>query len=193
MDAMRPFSRNGAAAILVVLAACTGSGAEGVAKTSQPVPHVTTVAPGAPRVVGGKEGLPAPLEVPAGWSYVTADPGPHFAGFVAATNPGALEGVRDGSKFGPVTGRGLEPDDAFVEVQILWPPPFDGGKPRPTLPRNLGPEHFTPGERFLGRASRAYTARGRDDGIYSIRYWIGPDADAATAAAAVELATSVRS
>lgn len=180
----------GAAVVLVIAAACTGSGSGDAVTTPKPDPHVTTA--GASTVVSGEAGLPTPIEVPAGWSYVTAAHSPHFAALVTATNPAALEDVRDGSRFGPVTGRGLEGDDAFVEIGITMPPHFDSRVAEPRFPRDLRPEHFEPAKRFLGRSSRVFEARGRDRIYYWIRFWIGPDADPDTAATALRLATSIR-
>lgn len=93
--------------------------------------------------------------------------------------------------FRGITGDDVSPPDVFVELHVSYPPPSGERDAEPAFPEVLRPEDFASGSDLLGRPVYELTGRGRDRGYYTIRYWIGPAADAADAEAAVELATSI--
>jgi hypothetical protein len=167
------------AAVFFLAVACTGSGGE------SPEPETIELLTDDPLT----------LTIPAGWSYVEFEPGGHFVGLAAASNPEPLEDVRDDRPdvegFRGISGDDVSPGDVFVELHVSYPPP--SGEPRhvAAFPRALRPRHFTAHSDLLGGPVYELTARGRDRGYYTVRYWVGPEADDADAEAAVELATSI--
>lgn len=112
--------------------------------------------------------------IPNDWPHVS-HPG-HNAelGLAAASREALVDEVVDGNAAHSISAdQDLRPDDVFVEVWASYQP-FVGIRKIGLLPKRFAPELFAPDESLLG--SQVYELKARGEGIYDIRYWIGPDA-----------------
>jgi hypothetical protein len=164
-------------AIVVALAVFVGSiGLTAVALRTR----ATT--PAGPGQIGRTITIPyanGSLTLPPGWYGVSAQ-GMNADILMATTNRDALEGLVTGCEpesrecgWKSLDVADLDATDAFVEVQGASIPKPPGG---PVLPSNLESARWTDQPGRFSEYVRQITGRGPQGGVFTIRWWVGPDA-----------------
>ena len=135
--------------------------------------------------------LPADLGrrvvLPSEWAYNLNSFG-HFSFFVTSSSEEVLEDLPIGGRgYRKIEEKDVEPEDAFVEVHVSYPSPsLDGPEPKPLPERIMLPSFRESGD-LLGAPLYQLEGQGCNDGAYTLRYWVGPEAPNQSATHASEI------
>jgi hypothetical protein len=116
--------------------------------------------------------------VPSSWAYFS-DSQDHSAVFAASPSEEVLDDHQDADgRYGRIGESDLDPEDTYVEVWVLYPPSLVEGRDVDPLPKDIDERLFVTNGSILGEPVFELKGMGENDGLYAIRYWLGPEADA---------------
>ena len=120
--------------------------------------------------------------IPSSWAYFSDSTG-RVAVFAASSSEKALETFQsEENGFQRIDEEDVEPGDAYVEVWVTYPPGSSDKGSRDALPSNISESSFEANGSLHDATLFELTGQGENDGLYSIRYWVGPEADSTSVA-----------